>query len=111
VDEPEFWGRLEHRICAEFRGLEDEHLRFCWCDGLVPERYDAHGEDCHITGLAWAGPSGQERWEFTLIARHARHRDDINWREQLPGDRLTGWLTPTRSARPSRSTPPPATND
>jgi len=105
VDEPEFWGRLEYRICDEFRGFEDDHLRFYWCDGLVPERYDRHGGEWHISGLAWIGTlnkskrqerrdSGQEPWKFTLIARHAGDRGEIDWHELLPSDRLTGWLTP-----------------
>lgn len=42
----------------------------------VPERYDQHGQD------------------FALIARHARQRNEIKWHQLLPGDRLTGWLTP-----------------
>jgi hypothetical protein len=96
VDEPEFWGRLEYRICAEFRGMDDDHLRFLWCDGLTPEGYDQHGEDGKVTGRAWIGRagSGQECWVFTLIARHVRDRQDIDWRELLPADRLTGWLIP-----------------
>jgi hypothetical protein len=108
VDEPEFWGRLEYRICDEFRGFDDEHLRFYWCDGLVPERYDKDGGEWHISGTAWIvtqhKPRRQEHhhseqgpWTFTLIARHAGDRDKINWQELLPSDSLTGWLTPTQA--------------
>ncbi len=105
MDEPEFWGRLEYRICDEFRGLDDDQLRFCWCDGLVPERYDRYGGEWHISGSARIvtenAPSRHERryepgqpWKFTLIAGRARDRNQINWQGLLPGDRLTGWLTP-----------------
>jgi hypothetical protein len=65
VEEPEFWRRLEYRICTEFRGSKDDHLRWYWCDGLVPQRYD----------------------------RHAGDRDAIDWAGLLPSDELTGWLT------------------
>ncbi|GIJ34539.1 hypothetical protein [Micromonospora sediminimaris] len=37
MDEQDFWVRLEFRICAEFRGFEDRHLRWYWCDGLVAD--------------------------------------------------------------------------
>jgi hypothetical protein len=102
VDEPQFWARLEYRICAELRGLDDAHLRFYWCDGLVPERYDQHDEDYHIGGLAWIGQrkqSSQERWHFTLIARNASDRDEIDWHALLPADKLTGWLTPDLNSK------------
>lgn len=108
MDELEFWARLEYRICAEFRDLGDDYLRFWWCDGLVPERYDQHGQDCHIGGVAWIGQhkqSSQERWHFTLIARHARERDEIDWHELLPGDRLTGWLIPDLDRKTLRIDP------
>jgi hypothetical protein len=95
VEEPEFWGRLEYRICEESRGSEDDHLRWCRCDGLVPERYDRHDRRWHISGLAWTGTdSRQEPWTFTLITRHAGDQDAPDWAGLLPSDRLTGWLTP-----------------
>jgi hypothetical protein len=34
LDEAEFWLRLELRLSAEFRGLEDQHLRQHWSDPL-----------------------------------------------------------------------------
>jgi hypothetical protein len=63
----------------------------------VPERYDQHGGDYHISGLAWIGQRkhpGQERWYFILIAKNASDGDEIDWHALLPGDKLTGWLTP-----------------
>ena len=114
MDEPEFWARLEYRICDEFRGLDDDHLRFYWCDSLVPERHDTHGEECHISGLAWIGQhkqTSQQRWEFTLVVRHARDRDEIDWHGLLPGDRLTGWLTPDPSSKTLKIDPAAGRND
>jgi len=69
VDEQEFWRRLEFRICAEFAGFADRQLRFYWCDGLVPDDYDLTGAEPHVSGVAYCGQSGQERWRFTLEAR------------------------------------------
>jgi hypothetical protein len=95
MDERDFWVRLELRICAEFRGFEDKHLRWYWCDGLVVEEYDLLGEEPCIRGRAWCGPSGQESWRFVLLVDPAtRSRDEINWSALLPDDRITGWLSP-----------------
>jgi hypothetical protein len=90
----EFWGRLEYHLCEEFQGFEDNQLRWYWCGGLIPERYDRHGRQWHISGRAWIQTqnkpecgqrrdSRQEPWTFTLIARHAADWDAINW-DQLP---------------------------
>ena len=95
MDESEFWTRLEYRISAEFAGSADRRLRYYWCDGLVPDGYDLLGAEPQISGLAWCGPSGQERWRFTLVAgQRATSRDQISWLTLLPGDLLTGWLIP-----------------
>lgn len=95
MEEPEFWKRLEFRICAEFAGFADRRLRYYWCDGLLPEEYVLAGAERRITGVAFCGQSGQERWRFTLVlGRVAASRDQIDWSALLPSDRLTGWLTP-----------------
>jgi hypothetical protein len=95
MEEPEFWQRLEFRICAEFQGFADRSQRFYWCDGLLPEEYDLAGGERRITGVALCGHSGQERWQFTLVlSPETKSRDQINWSALLPSDRLTGWLTP-----------------
>ena len=76
-------------LAAQLQSGRDDHLRFCWCDGLIPERYDRHGQEYHISGMAWIGQhkqSSQERWHFTLIARHVRERNEIDWQELLPGE-------------------------
>jgi hypothetical protein len=44
---------LELRICREFRGMPENHLRFLWCDGLDPEQYLLDGPSPCITGRAW----------------------------------------------------------
>jgi hypothetical protein len=97
MEEPEFWQRLEFRICAEFEGFADRRLRFYWCDGLFPEEFDLAGGDRQITGVALCGNRGHglDRWQFTLVlSRDTASRDQIDWSALLPSDRLTGWLTP-----------------
>ena len=95
MEEPEFWTRLERRICAEFAGFADRRLGYYWCDGLLPEDYDLTNAERQVNGVAWCGPDGQERWRFTLIVGHdTTTRDNIDWSALLPGERLTGWLTP-----------------
>jgi hypothetical protein len=96
VDEREFWARLEYRISAEFAGSADNHLRFYWCDGLVPEQYDVVGGHWRILGFAWIGQGrNQERWDFTLAAGLVQGtREEIDWSALLPADTLAGWLSP-----------------
>ena len=93
--EYDFWVRLESRICAEFKAFPDRHLRFYWCAGLVPEQYDFAGPQPHVTGLAWCGGTGQQRWQFALIlAPGTPSRAAIDWAALLPADDLTDWFTP-----------------
>ena len=96
VIEHEFWVRLERRICAEFRGSADKHLRYYWCDGLVPEAYDFTPPQPRVTGLAWCGGTGRQRWQFTLLlAPGTPSREAIDWAALVPADGLTGWFTPS----------------
>jgi hypothetical protein len=95
VEEREFWLHLEYRIGAESAGLADRRLRSCWCDGLLPEEYDLAGTEPRVSGVAFYGPSGQERWRFTLVVgQEAACPRQVDWSALLPSDRLTGWLTP-----------------
>lgn len=95
MDEDDFWVRLEYRICAEFRGFDDRELRNNWCDGLDAEEYDLRPPRPVVRGRAWCGPSGQELWRFTLLlGPGALSRERIDWSALLPGDQLTGWLSP-----------------
>ncbi|MFG2045125.1 hypothetical protein [Dactylosporangium sp. NPDC048998] len=95
MDEKDFWVRLEFRICTEFEGFEDKHLRWYGCDGLVAEEYDLLGAEPCVRGQAWCGPGGQESWTFVLLVDPGtRSRDEIDWPALLPGARKTGWLTP-----------------
>lgn len=100
MDEHDFWVRLEFRICAEFRGFDDEQLRAIWCDGLVAEDYDFSAPQPCIRGRAWCGPSGQEPWRFTLVVDPGtRSPGEIDWSALLPGAQSTGWLVPDPGAR------------
>jgi hypothetical protein len=113
VDEEDFWSRLEFRITRELSGFEDRQLRACWCDGLVADEYELHGAQPRIRGRAWCGPSGQERWTFTLLLdRAVGNRDLIDWSTLLPADDVTGWLIPepqaeTMTIDPSSAYPDP----
>jgi hypothetical protein len=90
-----FWLALEYRICREFEGFEDRGLRFMGCDGLIPEEYDLQAPEPCIRGRAYCGPSGQEKWQFTLmIGTSVDSPEQIDWRALLPADDVTGWLSP-----------------
>jgi hypothetical protein len=93
--ERDFWLSMEFRICGEFAGFEDRHLRSMWCDGLVPEVYDLQAEQPCIQGLAFCGKSGQERWRFTLLlGTNVTSPEQIDWQSLLPAGDVTGWLSP-----------------
>jgi hypothetical protein len=90
-----FWQALEFRICSEFAGFEDKHLRYYWCDGLVPDEYNLQADPPCIRGLAYCGQSGQERWRFTLVLGAALgSEEEIDWHSLLPAEHATGWLSP-----------------
>lgn len=112
MDEADYWSRLEYRITREFAGFEDRHLRANWCDGLVADDYELHGAEPCIRGRAWCGPSGQERWTFSLLlgpAVDAHH--EIDWSTLLPGENVTGWLTPDTELRTMKIDPSSAYPD
>ena len=55
VDEDEFWVRLEYRVSAELAGIDDDAMRFLWCDGFRPEEYRTNANPPSIRGRAWIG--------------------------------------------------------
>ncbi|HEX8344382.1 MAG TPA: hypothetical protein VF657_06495 [Actinoplanes sp.] len=100
MEEQEFWGRLEFRVCAEFQGFAGKQLRHYWCDGLVAEEYDFSAAQPQVRGHAWCGATGSEHWQFTLILTPGtRSREAIDWPALLPADKLTGWLLPDPHAK------------
>jgi hypothetical protein len=95
MTEEDYWLRLEYRVCRELAGMEDNALRFLWCDGFIPEMYFLDDPTPQITGHAWVGngPRRQEQWKFTLLLHHAvRTHEEITWGALLPPDDVTGWL-------------------
>jgi hypothetical protein len=96
MDEADFWGRLEYRICAEIEGLKAPVARGFWCDGLIPVLYQLHEPAPRIVGSVWmgVGPKHQEEWEFVLVLPSSvESRERIEWSAQLPASNLTRWLT------------------
>jgi hypothetical protein len=113
MDEADYWRRLEHRICAEFTGFADRHLRHYWCDGLIPDEYDLDADEPCIRGRAWCGSApAQELWSFTLLVGHAANSPaDIDWPTLLPEDHKTGWLGPDTHRKTLRIDPLAAYDD
>jgi hypothetical protein len=96
MTEPDFWPRLEYRVCRELAGLRDNSLRALWCDGFLPHTLHIDAPGPRITGHTWIGrgPRHQEEWDFTLIlAPHTRTPDQIDWPTLLPQEDVTGWLS------------------
>jgi hypothetical protein len=94
MTESDFWPHLEFRLLCEFAGLPDNHLRYLWCDGFIPEHYLLDDPSPRITGLAWicAGTS-QQQWSFSLfLNRPCRSRSGIERQTLLPLENTTRWL-------------------
>jgi hypothetical protein len=94
MGEPEYWARLEFRISREFSAMSENCLRFRWCDGFMPQRYQLSGPSPYIRGRAWIcnGPI-QEQWEFTLFLRQSvDSRSGIDWSSLLPPENVTKWI-------------------
>ncbi len=95
MDEADYWGRLEYRICREFAAMQNWDLRHYWCDGLIPERYHLGDSTPRITGRAWIcyGQRQQEQWKFTLfMPAPVASQDEVDWASLLPAEDVTRWL-------------------
>lgn len=93
-DAREFWSALEYRVTREFRGFAERDLRYYSCDGLIPDEYDFEAAAPCIRGVAYCGPTGQERWRFVLfVGAGVRSPADIDGKRLVPTDDVTGWLS------------------
>ena len=94
MGESDFWVDLEYRVCHEFAGMPESHLRCRWCDGFIPERYLLDGPSPRVTGHAWiCNGQKQGQWEFTLILDHpVSSRSEIDWSSLLPPPNVTKWM-------------------
>jgi hypothetical protein len=90
MKESDFWEHLEFRLCREFAGLPENHLRFLWCDGFIPEQYLLDDPSPRITGLAWIG---DQQWSFSLFLNRPYGSPlEIAWQTLLPPENMTRWL-------------------
>jgi hypothetical protein len=113
VDEAEYWASLEFRICREFAGMSENHLRGLWCDGLVPTRFLLDDPTPRVTGTAWIcnGPR-QAEWEFALfLPGPISSREEIDWRALLPAENVTRWLAVDVEGRRIQIEPAAAVRD
>ncbi len=94
MDEADYWLSLEYRVSHEFAGMAENHLRFLWCDGFIPQQYLLDGPSPRITGRAWiCNGSRQEEWDFTLFFNSTfGSAKDIEWQRILPPENVTRWL-------------------
>jgi hypothetical protein len=101
MDETDYWGRLEFRVCREFDGTSDRELQYLWCDGFIPQEYLIDDALPRITGHAWiCSGRVQDKWKFTLLLpRPFSSREEIDWASLLPADDVTGWLSLDRHGR------------
>ncbi len=95
MDEKDFWGRLEFRLCREFVGMAERRLRCLWCDGFVPREYVLDGSSPQITGRCWICNGRQQaEWEFALLLlQPVGSGEEINWVSLLPAENVTRWMS------------------
>jgi hypothetical protein len=94
MEEREFWGRLEYRLCREFEGMPEKWQRHYWCDGFEPETYEVKNRPPRITGFVWmADGDNQSKWAFRLLLpQRYDAADEIDWAGLLPPENVTRWL-------------------
>jgi hypothetical protein len=95
VDEENFWGSLEFRLCREFAGLRERLYQCYWCDGFIPSEYILDGSSPRITGKCWICKGRlQAEWEFALLLPRAfASRKEIDWASLHPAENTTRWMT------------------
>src|SRR5690242_18804993 len=94
VDEKNFWGSLEFRLCREFAGLPERRYQYFWCDGFIPSEYLLGDPSPRINGKVWIcnGPQ-QAEWDFVLLLpRPVESREEIDWASLLPPENVTRWM-------------------
>jgi hypothetical protein len=94
VDQQEFQGNLEFRICREFAGMSDGKLRELWCDGVMLEAFLVDDPRPRILGGAWiCTDSNQEVWRLELLLpRRLQSVYELHWETLLPAENVTKWL-------------------
>ncbi len=94
MDETFYWLSLEYRLCREFAGMSERHLRGLWCDGISPIQYLLDDPVPRIIGRAWiCGARHQEQWDFTLFLPHPFDSlAAVEWAALLPPENVTRWL-------------------
>jgi hypothetical protein len=94
LNESDYWVALEFRICREFEGMSENHLRYLWCDGFIPQGYLLDDPTPRINGKAWiCNGRKQDLWDFILFLPHpVNSRNEIDWASLLPPENVTCWL-------------------
>lgn len=102
MTEAEFWADLEYRLSRALSQLRDNHLRFLWCDGFIPD--DVQPNDRFLVGRAlMSEDSGRsfEHYRFRLeVNPAAREPHGMNWSAVLPEDLCHGrWFVIDRDRK------------
>jgi len=93
ITEGEFWGRMEMRVCRELCGMDDPVLRHMWCDGIQGGVVRPQAGRAYLGGTIWIGRDGQTEMQFEMaLPETISIERDINWKDLLPSEDLTGWL-------------------
>jgi len=95
MTEAEFWTELEYRVSLELSQLPDDHVRFLWCDGFLPD-YD-QPDDRFVVGYALISEDDGrsfERYRFRLTVNpDTRESQNRNWSAMLSEGLSRGrWL-------------------
>jgi len=68
----DFCARLEYHLTKTFGSVNDNKLKYIWCDGIeVPSIYEQFTSESildmkSISTMCWLGFSGQDRYQMTI---------------------------------------------
>jgi len=96
-----FRSLLEFHLCDAFGDLQDNILKYFWCDGISEPAINEQFRSRNITSIkqiitkAWIGPDGNGRYDMIIkLGRCSRRRAlrGLNLKECLPDGEFEDWV-------------------
>lgn len=92
---------LEYHLCDAFSNLQDNILKYFWCDGVDEPIINEQFTNRNITGIkqiitkAWIGPDGNGRYDMIIkLGRCSRRRalKGLSLESSLPDADSFDWV-------------------
>jgi len=97
----DFCARLEYHLTKTLGSVNDNMLKYIWCDGIeIPAIYEQFTIESirnirSISTMCWMGFSGQDRYQMTInIGPCARRKcfEGQNLKDCLPDSSSMAWV-------------------